>query len=179
MTGFKSKFIDGTDATAYQEMIAPLIHEVADVVSETEEPRHDGYKNPVFYVPGRVGIIDNCINGRGQYSGKTLEETREEYPGVLLGESETIYTEWENSFKSPPVEVTEARFLEMLEVLPPVSWVHGAANTESFKISERLFGDITAIFCKIGNRYFEMSDNIRMPHAEIVKRCGELCKVTP
>jgi hypothetical protein len=33
----KSKFIDGTDATEYQAMIAPLIHEVADTVSETEE----------------------------------------------------------------------------------------------------------------------------------------------
>jgi hypothetical protein len=37
MNDFKSKFIDGTDAAEYQAMIAPLIHEAADVVSETDE----------------------------------------------------------------------------------------------------------------------------------------------
>ena len=37
MNDFKSKFIDGTDATEYQAAIAPLISEIADAVSEDEE----------------------------------------------------------------------------------------------------------------------------------------------
>jgi Protein of unknown function (DUF1419) len=136
-------------------------------------------KTPVFHVPGKPGIIDTCINGIGMYSGETLEQIQARYPGAVIGELGQVAEESEEHFKSAPVEITEERYWEMLEILPPVSWVHGAASTESFKMSERMYGDITAIFCKIGNRYFEMSDNIRMPHAEIVKRCGELCKVTP
>jgi hypothetical protein len=143
---------------------------------EDQEPAHitTQYKNPVFYVPGKTGIIDACINGRGQYSGETLEQIQMRYPGALLGELDTVAREAEESFKSAPVEITEERYWEMLEVLPPVSWVHGSSETESFKISERLYGDITAIFCRIGNRYFELSDSIRLPHAEIVKRCSAL-----
>ena len=34
---YKSKFIDGTDATEYQAAIAPIIHEIADAVSEADE----------------------------------------------------------------------------------------------------------------------------------------------
>jgi len=34
---FRSKFIDGSDATEYQRQIAPLIHAVADAVTEEEE----------------------------------------------------------------------------------------------------------------------------------------------
>ena len=29
---YKSKFLDGTDATEYQAAIAPIIHEIADAV---------------------------------------------------------------------------------------------------------------------------------------------------
>lgn len=35
---YKSRFIDGTDATEYQEAISPILSEIADVVSEADEP---------------------------------------------------------------------------------------------------------------------------------------------
>ena len=64
---------------------------------------------------------------------------------------------YENQFKSEPVEITEERWHEMLGVLPPVAWKSDSTG-ESFKISERTAGSITAIFVRIRHRYFELSD---------------------
>jgi hypothetical protein len=41
---------------------------------------------------------------------------------------------------------------------------------ESFKISERLSGVITAIYVSIGQRYFTFNDDIRLPHRECCQR---------
>ena len=45
---------------------------------------------PVFYVPGRSGIVDVAIirDGArvGGYSGETIEQLAIRYPGVQLGE---------------------------------------------------------------------------------------------
>jgi hypothetical protein len=82
---------------------------------------------------------------------------------------EEAHQRFENSFKSEPFEITEERWDEMLGVLPPVAWKNDGAN-ESFKISERTAGSITAIFVRINNRYFELSDTITLPHRECVDR---------
>lgn len=78
---------------------------------------------------------------------------------------------YEDAFKSPPVEITEARFMEMLGILPPVGWKHGEHDSESFKISELTAGRVTAIFVRIGQRYFEFSDLITTRHIDCVARC--------
>jgi uncharacterized protein DUF1419 len=82
---------------------------------------------------------------------------------------EEAHQRFENSFRSEPVEITEERWDEMLGVLPPVGWKNDGAH-ESFKISERTAGSITAIFVRIGDRYFELSDTITLPHRECVER---------
>ena len=76
---------------------------------------------------------------------------------------------FENNFKRPPVEISEHRWDEMLGVLPPVAWKTDPTG-ESFKISERTAGSITAIFVRIGDRYFEFSDSIGLPHRVCVNR---------
>ena len=80
-------------------------------------------------------------------------------------------------FISPPKRITEERYIEMLEVLPPFNWVRGTIQNggiSSFKMSERTAYDITAIFVRVpvgcdGAEYFEMSNSIDMPHDDIVK----------
>src|ERR1700682_4430792 len=67
---------------------------------------------------------------------------------------EEAHQRFENSFKSESVEITEERWDEMLGVLPPVAWKNEGAH-ESFKISERTAGSITAIFVRIRDRYFQ------------------------
>jgi uncharacterized protein (DUF433 family) len=128
----------------------------------------------VFYVPGKPGIVDLAITVdgvmRGAYGRKTLQELAAEYPEVALGTLDEVEKASEAMFRSPPIEISEERWCEMLEVLPPVGWIRGSAG-ESFKLSERTYGRITAIFCRIEERYFELSDDIRMPHDEIVAAC--------
>jgi hypothetical protein len=136
---------------------------------------------PVFYVPGRPGIIDLAIERdglmRGGYSGETLEEMAKRYPGVRIGELGPVAAASEDMFRHPPRPITAERFEEMLCVLPPEDW-HGGGGAESFKLCERTSGSITAIFCRIGNRYFELSDSFTLSHNEIVTRCaGDMRKV--
>ena len=126
---------------------------------------------PVFYQPGKAGIIDLCIDGKGQYSGETLEQVRLRYPGAEIGELGTVSEQSEEMFKSAPVEVTEERFDEMLNVLPPINWVRSAAGETSFKMIERTYGNITTIFARIGNRYFELSDSCFLSHDQILDKC--------
>lgn len=83
---------------------------------------------------------------------------------------DTAWRRYENAFKSEHVEITDARFHEMLGVLPPVGWSHSDRSFESFKISECTAGSITAIFVRIHDRYFELSDSITLPHRECVSR---------
>ena len=125
----------------------------------------------VFYIPGKPGVIDFAKDVDGEllslYGGKTLSELASEYPGVAIGKLGDVSAQSEAMFRTNPVEITEDRWMEMLEVLPPVSWKRGA-NAETFKLSERTYGAITAIFCRIGDRYFELSDDIHRPHDAIV-----------
>ncbi len=67
----------------------------------------------------------------------------------------------------------------MLEVLPPIRWEgresvdrwNPELDTESFMLSERTYGNITAIFCRIGERYFEMQDSIFLTYEAIIAKC--------
>ena len=71
----------------------------------------------------------------------------------------------ENSCKSEPVEITRDRFHEMLNILPPVAWNYNDPSFESFKMSERTTGSITAIFVRIHDRYFAFSNTCTLPTA--------------
>ncbi|MCB1550277.1 MAG: DUF1419 domain-containing protein [Hyphomicrobiaceae bacterium] len=75
----------------------------------------------------------------------------------------------EAAYKTEPMEISEAYWHEALNVLPPVAW-HNTAAGESFKMSERTTGAVTAIYVRINARHFTLSDDIRTPHAECVSR---------
>ena len=85
---------------------------------------------------------------------------------------EEAQTRYESTFKSDPVEITEARYHEMLGVLPPHDW-RGSGDAESFKLIERTAGSITGIYVRIGDRHFHLSDSIFMKHDAIVARVRE------
>ena len=131
------------------------------------------FREPVFYIPGTTTIIDNAVDRNGvlvgHYSGETLEQIRLRYPGATLGEWDDVYAEAEASCKTEPVEINEDEFLRALNVLPPVRWTQ-RSDSESFKISERLYGSITAIYARLGNRYYTFSDNITLPHDHVISR---------
>lgn len=133
---------------------------------------------PVFYQPGKPGIIDIAIMRDGEsvltsgYFHETLGQVRLRYPDAEAGELGPVVKATEAMFKRPPVEITSDRFHEMLEILPPEDW-RTATNGTSFKLCEHTSGNITAIFVFTMGRYFEMQDSAFMTHADIIAAVNE------
>lgn len=116
---------------------------------------------------------------RGIPSATVIELLQERYGDQLIAlPFEDAWLRFENFLRSPPTETTAQRFDETLNVLPPVAWKTDS-DGESFKISERLAGTITAIFVRIGTRYVTFHDDIRTPHSECCRRAAEYLSQHP
>lgn len=71
----------------------------------------------------------------------------------------------------PVSEINEARFMDMLEVLPPLDWhFNEAGGAQSFKMMEMYSGNITDIFAQYGMRYFQMRNHSTLTHDEIMEK---------
>jgi hypothetical protein len=156
----------------------------APAVSETTAAHHflGDFKTMstfVFYSPAQACVIDTAKGSppRAHHSGQTLEEMRERYPDAQYIDIDQAADMIDDAHRRPVSETTAEHFEEMLNVLPPRQWVRGNA-AESFKISERTSGSITAIYARIGERYFEMQDNMSTPHDEIMRRCYAYMEAT-
>ena len=129
----------------------------------------------VFFQPGNK-VVDEVVgfNGLnfGRYSGKTFEQLSAEYPGLEIGDSATVWAAYYNGLIFPPTRITQQRFFDMLEVLPPEGW-HRADGSESFKMSEYQAGNITSIFVRIGTDYYELQDRATLTHLEILQKVVE------
>lgn len=72
-------------------------------------------------------------------------------------------------------ETTKERFFEMLEVLPPESWIHGE-NWEMFQVGEASDGNAKgfryATFLRIGENYWELGDHNKIGTGRKCKKCG-------
>jgi hypothetical protein len=131
-----------------------------------------------YYVPGSTSTIDAIgADGLTIYCKETFEQVLDRYPGAELWNFDKAVEEIQRlsyeRYISAPVEIDQDRFHEMLEVLPPMKW-KGGDGQESFMISEALTMDIRSIFCRIGDRYFEMTDRQSLSHSEICDRCRAL-----
>jgi hypothetical protein len=90
--------------------------------------------------------------------------TSEHRTGTPLDSAELTYVR-------APKEITAARYLEMLNILPPVDF-DGSAVRQTFKMSELIDDDTATIFCHVNGRYFELQDNRRLTHREILAKCS-------
>ena len=70
---------------------------------------------------------------------------------------------------SAPVEVTEQRFWEMLEVLPPCKWTR-LRGSESFFVSEAETENLHTWLARIGDNYYELVAPSSLNHEEIMAR---------
>jgi hypothetical protein len=68
-------------------------------------------------------------------------------------------------------EITEARFLNMLNLMPPRDF-YGSTGRQTFKLSELLDDDTATIFCQVDGRCFELRDDCRLTHREILAKCS-------
>lgn len=122
-----------------------------------------------FFQPVTKVTVDMVRpDGLSLFGGKTRDQLAEQYGEIIIIETEEAYRLHQESVKQPPVEITEERFIEMLEVLPPAKWVR-YANEESFHLCELTSGNIGAIFVRIGSRYFELQDEMTLSHADCVR----------
>lgn len=131
-----------------------------------------------WYEPGKAHLCDMAMVNPGgvpvgRCTGDTIEVLRKRYSNAELflfdDASAAIDKAQEVIFKRPPVEITEARFIEMLEVLPPENWER-AKNSESFKLCEHTCGMYTSIFARVGGRYFELCDYYTTLHGVIINK---------
>lgn len=119
---------------------------------------------------GRPSIIDALKEGRGTYSGETLDEIRARYPDARLMDDDEYNRIHAAYWTSEPVEITEDEYVDALEALPPLQWRRGD-YAETFKMSEFLSGSITGIYCRLGRRYFCFNADVKTPHDQIVAKC--------
>lgn len=94
-----------------------------------------------------------------------------------IGDAEW-HAEYVRKNTKPVTEVTQERFWEMLEVLPPCKWNRGGSE-ETFHVSERLWDNYVSWFTRIGERYFECTDTDTRRHVEIVARVREYMAAHP
>jgi len=70
----------------------------------------------------------------------------------------------------PPWRIDEARWFDMLNVLPPSKW-RRMSGGESFHVCEYLSGDIVSWFVRVGTEFYELQDVDSKSHAQLVAAC--------
>ena len=77
--------------------------------------------------------------------------------------------EYEETLVTEPTPITEERFNEMLDILPPCRWTT-IAGVEIFHISERIRGSLVAWHGKTGGRCFSFNDRTQRTDSEIAEK---------
>jgi hypothetical protein len=71
-----------------------------------------------------------------------------------------------------PIEVSEAFYWEMLEVLPPCKWTRGQ-DYESFYVSEPLTGVLHEWIARVGKKYYALIAPRSSNHEQIINLVKE------
>lgn len=115
------------------------------------------------FVSGPLNAIDflNPATGKSYVEGETLEQIQVRYPGAQLVDFDAWNDAKEKALCTEPAPITEERFFEALEVLPPQRWYSGRTvsgkSCESFECCEHLCGRVTSVCARIGKKYFEFN----------------------
>lgn len=132
---------------------------------------------------GRFTVIDLVSGERGFWGGKTLDETRAEYPDAERMALDVAARRSDEQYIHPVQEITRERFWYFLEVLPPCRWKHGD-GWQTFFMSEFTSGNITQHCAQIGHdgegaRYFAKEDRASLQPADLVAACREFIAAHP
>lgn len=124
-----------------------------------------------FVIPSRKEVYAwarwNGVEWVSTFGEAGLDEMRHYCAEIqLVSEAEAVAME-NARYRKPWEEISEERYIDQLEVLPPVDWHWGVC--ESFKSSEMYGGDVTSIFVKYQGRFFECRDLISLKPKEIME----------
>lgn len=109
-------------------------------------------------------------NGLTQIFGKTLDQVREKYPDAqIMGADEAVRSIETSLIDTDATEITEEQFISALEALPPKRW-QSYTDTESFLMSEYLYGYVTSVYARVGNRYYTFHDRCTLSHDDIIRK---------
>lgn len=138
-----------------------------------------------FYVPGKTNIQDvaHLVSGAwvGYYSGEDEATMGQRVPGVKLYDFNQACEESDAAkilyYCKEPVEITEERYMDFLECLPPCKWTRHR-GAEVFHISERLDGNIVQWCVKIGAKCWALNRPSTKTPAEIVDEVAAHAKIS-
>lgn len=138
-------------------------------------------KDKVRYVlnPNRFTgeIITSMSDGiHSDYGGETLEELRRRENSCMLQivtseELDCLWERWETYLQGPFREITEERYWDWLECLPPMRY-----RNNSFFLSECYTGSLYHFCFKREGRYFTALRSKRLSNAELDSQIEEFIK---
>ena len=113
-------------------------------------------------------------DGKSPYSGKTREEyIAEGYIAVSLDEAMKIVDENEEKlYIKPWTEITESRWWQSLEELPPVRY-QSVDGIEFFFCSEAYSGNIHTCYCNINDKYYSAMRRLTTSYANMIVELKE------
>lgn len=124
-----------------------------------------------FFESTRSRIWSFAIMASGEwharFGGQTLEQLRDEFPGMELLPTAVALARENERLRTPWIEVSRSRYIDQLECLPPVDW-NRSTGGESFKSMERTGGDVTAIHAEVEGRFFECHDLHTLTHEQVI-----------
>lgn len=134
----------------------------------------------VLYVPSSASerhprLVDDLVtleDGRviGRYTRMTKEELSSRMKTELLvTERDTFSRMQDDSYVTEPRLITEERFQEAFECLPPLRW-ETHLGVESFRFMEHSCGDITTIFARTGDQFWEFEDRFNMSRDDLAQK---------
>ena len=134
----------------------------------------------LLYVPASASdphprLADDLVtleDGRviGRYTGMTKEQLCAQMKTELqVTDRETFAKMLDDSYVTDPKPITEERFQEALECLPPLQWGRHL-GVESFRFMERYTGNITSIYARIGDQYWEFMDRFNMSRDDLAQK---------
>lgn len=104
-----------------------------------------------------------------EWGQKTLAVLQENYPDMAVMSVAALIDLQNDKYRTPIAEITQERYIDQLEVLPPMDWCR-SNNGESFKSMEMYAGDVTSIFVRAAGRFFEFRDVCTLSHAQVLAR---------
>ena len=111
------------------------------------------------------------------FSGKTFEQMRQESGEVLelmpfVQALELTEAASRARYCQGPERISQERYEEMLNVLPPENWQRGVGYS-CFRLSERLSGAIASFFVRIGDSYYQINEDEDANVGELFRACME------
>lgn len=104
-----------------------------------------------------------------EWGQKTLAMLQENYPDMAVMSVAALIDLQNETYRTPVAEITLERYIDQLEVLPPMDWCR-SNHGESFKSMEMYAVDVTSIFVRTEGRFFEFRDVCTLSHAQVLAR---------